>query len=487
MLFSGIPFLLYFLPCALALYWACWFSCPLQNALLLVFSLIFYAWGEPLYLIPMVFLIVANHLLARPLRGYAEQARRTWFIRWAVAINIGTLILVRDGERIIRFLLGLAGVTLPDLHLPPAPLGVSFFALQACSYVLEVARRKARPERGIVNAGLFIAFLPTVVAGPILRFADLAPQLRERTPTAESIGLGCERIVVGLAKLLVLTVPLGNLAANVFNRSAAGNQFFSTPVTLAWLGVFAFGLQYYLTFSGFSDMAIGVARLFGFSIRENFRYPYGAHTVMAFWSRWHISLYRWFYVYIFLALGGARATLVNVRGQMRPKNYVVRNLFILWTLLGLWHGFSWNHFFFGFWFFVFTFFEWVVSLKRKNTSSVFWQVYVLVVVAVGWVLLRCRGFSESMTYLSNMIGVNSNGFLSDFAVTLIRENWLFLILGVLASTPVAGAFLRRLRAGREGVAGYVLAGCHLVVLLALLCLCYVFIGNAEFVPFVFNK
>lgn len=485
MLFPSVLFILYFLPVALALYWAFSFSRPAQNVVLLLLSLVFYSWGEPLFLLPMLFLIVVNHTLGRKLDGAQFPAYRWKIVALAVILNIGTFLIVRYGGTLVEGAARLVGADLATGDLP-IPVGIAFFTLQALAYVFDVRRGKAKPETNIVNTGLYIAFFPTVLAGPILRFTDVAAQLRERRVTLELFGQGCERFIVGLAKLVVLAAPLSQMANGIFARSAAGNQFYNTPMLLAWLALIAYGLQVYMGFSGYSDMAIGLARMFGFSIKENFRHPYMAHTVAEFWNRWHISLYRWFYVYVFLVLGGSRARLVKFRGALRPRNYVLRNLFIMWLLIGLWHGASLNHLFFGMWFFIFALFEWLVSLRRKNTGNPLWHIYLLCVVGVGLVFLRCSSVGETMRFFSNLLGVSGSGFSSDLAIALARENWPALALAVIFSTPIGHKVLELLRGGEGGgFVGALRVIGYLLVLAGIFLVAVIYLTRAGAIPFGF--
>jgi len=478
-LFPSALFILYFLPFALAVYWAFGFSRMAQNTCLLVLSLVFYAWGEPLFLLPMLFLIVVNHVLGLKLDGDHLPAYRKKIIRLAVILNIGTLLLTSYGGKAAMAVAARFGADIPFLGELRAPLGVAFFSLQALAYIFDIRRGKAPPERSIVNTGLFIAFFPTVVAGPILRFADMAAQLRERNTTLASFGIGCERFIIGLAKVTVLAAPLGQMAHSVFARSANLVQFHNTPVVLAWLALLAYGIYVYMNLSGYSDMAIGVARMFGFTLRENFRHPYMAHTVTEFWNRWQLSVYRWFYVHVFLVLGGARARLVQFRSALRPRNFVLRNLFVLWALIGLWHGFSWNHLFFGLWFFLFALFEWLVSLRRRDTSHPLWHVYLLFVVAIALVFLRSATFGESMRFFANMFGVSGNGFLSDLAVALARENWAALVLGIVFSTPIGHRVLKKLRDGENiGVGGTLRGIGYILVLTGIFLVAVVYLTRA---------
>lgn len=484
MLFPSVLFLLYFLPAVLILYWVLDFSRAAQNVCLLLLSLLFYAWGEPLHLVPMLALIVVNHVTGRRMAACPDRMKKRTMARWTALFDICVLIVSLYGNTLAGVATGWLGIEVPALPTPP--LGIAFFTLQAISYVFDIARGKARAENSIVNTGLFIAFFPTVLAGPILSFNDMAPQLHERKATLPQFGMGCERFIVGLAKVLLLATPLSRISEAVFNLSAAGNEVADTPVTLAFLGLIAYGLQLYMAFSGYADMAIGLGRMLGFSLPENFRHPYTAHTIREFWRRCNITLYRWFFVYIFLAMGGSRPKRVKIRGVPRRRNYVLRNLVVLWLLIGMWHGISWNHFFLGVWFFVFAFLEWVVSLQRKKTTHPAWCIYVLPVVAVSWVFLRCNNAGETLNFFSNLLGVNGNGFQSGLALALAAENWHILLAAAVLCTSVGAKLLDWLKADRNGVAGYCFAAIHLVVLAGLLGLSLVYLTRAGYVPFIFR-
>ncbi len=479
MLFPSVLFLLYFLPAALLLYWLLDYSRGAQNVCLLILSLVFYSWGEPLYLVPLLLIIVVNHLAGAKMAGYTHKEQKWSLARWTAAFDILIMLCVIHADTLAGYF-GFASA------LPRPPLGIAFFTLQAMTYVFDIVRGKAAAEKSILNTALFICFFPTVLAGPIQRFGAIAPQLRVRTNSLPLFGAGAERFIVGLAKVLLLAAPLSVITESVFNLSAAGNEIATTPVLLAWLGLFAYGLQLYMAFSGYSDMAVGLGRMFGYQLDENFRYPYTAHTVAEFWQRCHATLYRWFFVYVFLPLGGSRPKKVKIRGVPRRRNYVLRNLVVLWLLIGLWHGISWNHLYLGIWFFAFAFLEWVISLQRRDTSHRGWNVYLLFVVAVSWVFLRCNNSGETLGFFSNLLGVNGNGFGSDLALALVRENWHILIVAVVFCTSLGGRFLEWLGRDRFGIVGYLFAVCHLAVLAALLVLSFVFLTRIGYVPFIFR-
>lgn len=483
MLYPSILFILYFLPAALLLYLACSFSRSAQNLCLLLISLIFYAWGEPLHLLPLSFVILVSYGLGMLLTNDKLAPYRQKVVVAAVLLIMGTLLLARYAGVLVAEVSGLAGLQL-EIDFPEAPLGVAFFTLQALSYVLDVSRGKVEREKNIINVGLFIALFPTVLAGPILRYSDIAAQIKGRKVTPALLGKGSARFVIGFAKLVLLAAPLSLIANHVFTMSSAGSQMYDVPVMLAWLGLFAFSLQIYLGFSAYSDMAVGLAALFGFSIRDNFNYPYTALTITEFWKRWHISLFAWFHKYVYAAMGGSRPQLVRVRGAETTRNLVLRNLFVLWLLIGLWHGLDWSFFIWGMWFFVFFLFEWTVRLGQRKVSGAGWRVYTLLVIAVSWVFFRCHSVGESMNYLSNMLGLSSNGLYSELAVIFVKENWLPLLAGVLFCTPVAKIAENWIADEKAGAARYPLVALYPLVLAGLFCLSMIFLIKGGHIPFI---
>ena len=476
--FSDLFFIAYFLPLAIALYFACSFFRVAQNICLLGLSLVFYAWGSPLHLIPMVYLIVVNYMLGSMVGADKTVRQRKRIIALSVVLNLLPLVLLRYGADLAEAI----GVGV----WPQPPIGVAFFTLQAMAYVFDLSRGKARPDRNILNVGLYITFFPTVLFGPILRYGDLVAQIKNRRTSLEKLGQGSLRFATGLAKLVLVAYPIGMVAEHAFNMTASGNQVFDVPVMLSWLGVIAFSLKIYLAFSAFSDMAIGLAGIFGFTLKENFNYPYTVLTVTDFWKCWHISLFRWFYKYVYLALGASRLKLVRRRGAIVRRNLIVPNLLLLWTLIGLWHGLSWNYLLWGMWFFVFYVFEWIVRLPYRNIKNPAWRIYLLLAVCLSWVLFRCHSLNESLNYFANLLGLTGNGFYSDLAMLLLKENWLPLALGVILCTPL-GRLPQNWLAAESGVLRDLLAVLYVmgVAVIFILSLIYLNRTGPMPLPFIF--
>ena len=378
MRFSSLPFLFGFLPITLAIY----FAVPIQwrNLALLLTSLVFYGWGEPVYLGIMVLSILIDYthgLLVERYRSRDKLAR--WFVAESVILNLGLLGFFKYWDFFAENLSRLPGITLPALGLP-LPIGISFFTFQTMSYTIDVYRRDAPAQRDIVAFGAYVTMFPQLVAGPIVRYREVAAELKERVNTTADFAAGAGRFTVGLAKKVLLANSIGALwDAELAAQSAGMLTAFG-----GWLGIAAYGFQIYFDFSGYSDMAIGMGRMPGFHFPENFARPYTAASVTEFWRRWHISLTTWFREYLYIPLGGSR------RGTART----VRNIFIVWLCTGFWHGASWNFILWGLHFFLWLMLE-KYLLKDFLQRLPRWlrHAYTLLVVFAGWGIFAMEDLS----------------------------------------------------------------------------------------------
>ena len=411
MVFSSLTFLCLFLPLTLGLY----YLCPRRgrNAVLLAASLVFYAWGEPKYVLLMVLSIAANYGFGL-LLGRGDRLRRLWLIL-GVAFNLAMLGLFKYADLLLRTWNGLTAGNLPLLQLA-LPIGISFYTFQAMSYIIDVYRGKAKAQKNPVDFGAYIAMFPQLIAGPIVRYTDVADRLRDRQVTPEAFAGGLLRFSVGLGKKVLLANQLGTLWALASQGSPAA--------LLAWLGALAFTLQIYFDFSGYSDMAIGLGAMLGFSFPENFRYPYTAKSVTEFWRRWHISLSTWFREYLYIPLGG------NRRGPARQ----LLNLGIVWALTGLWHGADWNFLLWGLYYFLLLALEKLFLLRRlERLPAIFGRLYTLLAVVLGWVLFAC-GTEALPGYLGALFG--KNGLAGTLDLYYLGKYACLLLLGALASTEL---------------------------------------------------
>ena len=468
MLFSSSVFLFIFLPAVLLGHFLLRGQ-RARNLLLLAASLFFYAWGEPVYVFLMLFSICANYALGRGIDAKQGRGRKALLVL-AVAVDLGILFVFKYLDFTIENLNALLGLRIAPVRLS-LPIGISFFTFQALSYCIDVYRGAAEVQRNILDLGLYISFFPQLIAGPIVRYNTVAQQIRQRTVDAEGFQQGVKRFIIGLAKKILLANNLSIAAERAFALAGAGE----ISTALAWLGSISYTLQIYFDFSGYSDMAIGLGRMFGFRFEENFNYPYISRSVSEFWKRWHISLGRWFRDYIYFPLGGSRVS--------RAK--LLRNLFAVWLFTGIWHGAAWQFIVWGLGYGVLVAFEKLSGLPgrlRTRAGKGLYTLLTLLIVNAGWVLFGAESFAGALTQLGAMLGIRAAA-PSALAGFLLRESWVFLAAGVLFSTPLASRGLAKLRAGREDKPLLILGETALYLLLLVLCVSYLAMGSHN--PFIY--
>lgn len=473
MLFSSIVFLFYFLPLVFLLYYIFSFSRGLQNVLLLVASLVFYAWGEPVYVFVMIGSILFNSWMGWCVQR-AEGKKKKAFLWFAVAVNIGVLFVFKYLVFVLKSLGLFERGIIPEFSLS-LPIGISFFTFQALSYVVDIYRGTTKAENPFY-VGLYISFFPQLIAGPIIQYNTIADQIRNRKESFDKVAVGLCRFTTGLAKKVLLSNCFAAIADNVFQWSTIGTDKMPVPVMLAWLGSIAYMLQIYFDFSAYSDMAIGLGLCFGFKFRENFNYPYMAESVSDFWKRWHISLTDWFREYVYFPLGGSR---------VNNQDYMVRNMFVVWLLTGIWHGANWTFIFWGLYYFVLQlaerFFEYPDKIQNKFVK----HFYALLVINAGWVVFRADDLYQAGRFFMNMLGVNGNGFYSDLAVMLIRENWVFLLLGILFSTPIARNMNELLYKKTNSWVNKIYTAVYPIGMLLLLIVSVSYLASGTYNPFIY--
>ena len=463
MRFSSLPFLFGFLPLTLALYFAApprW-----RNLVLLLTSLVFYGWGEPVYLGIMVLSILIDYthgLLVEKYRSRDKLAR--WFVAESVILNLGLLGFFKYWDFFAENLSRLPGITLPALGLP-LPIGISFFTFQTMSYTIDVYRRDAPAQRDIVAFGAYVTMFPQLVAGPIVRYREVAAELKERVNTTADFAAGAGRFTVGLAKKVLLANSIGALwDAELAAQSAGMLTAFG-----GWLGIAAYGFQIYFDFSGYSDMAIGMGRMLGFHFPENFARPYTAASVTEFWRRWHISLTTWFREYLYIPLGGSR------RGTART----VRNIFIVWLCTGFWHGASWNFILWGLHFFLWLMLE-KYLLKDFLQRLPRWlrHAYMLLVVFAGWGIFAMENLSVCGGYFRVCFG--GGALWSAVDGYYLRTYAVLLVLLTVGSANTVKAVWERLpERAREALAP--------VLMLAGLVLCTAYLVDGSYNPFLYFR
>lgn len=464
MVFSGIPFLFYFLPAALALYYLVpW---KLKNLVLLVVSLIFYAWGEPVYILLMLFSILVDYTAGRVIHRYRGSGISKLALFCSIAANLGLLGFFKYSGFIAQ---NLAAVGIPvSFTSLPLPIGISFYTFQTLSYSIDVYRGTAPMQKNIITFGAFVTMFPQLIAGPIVRYSDIAAQLENRRITLDGMGEGAMRFIRGLAKKVLLANPIG-----LCWEAARGG---ADSVLGAWLGIGAFALQIYFDFSGYSDMAIGLGKMMGFDFPENFRAPYRSASISEFWRRWHITLGSWFRDYVYFPMGGSRCG----RGRM------VWNLTVVWLLTGLWHGAEWNFVAWGAYFGVFIVMEklflsrWLEKIPGKGGGLVR-HGYALLVVLLGWVLFACNSLPSAFSYWQSLF---SGPLWSGNALYTLSNYGLLFLLLIAVQLPWerwCGGLAEKWMKNRGGQA----ALCLGYVLLFGLCVAY--LVDASFNPFLYFR
>lgn len=421
MVFSSIPFLYYFLPAVLIVY----FLTPRKgkNAVLLIGSLLFYGWGEPKLLLLMAATILAFYLCGLAI-GKSERYKKLW-LTVSVCVGVGLLGLFKYADFFLSSFNALTGLSLPLLKLA-LPVGISFYTFQCLSYTVDVYRGQVKPQRNLVSFGAYVALFPQLIAGPIVRYRDVARELETRKHSLEDIGLGLRRFVIGLAKKVILADNLA-LLGNLYRQSTAPS------VVFAWLYALSFMLNIYFDFSGYSDMAIGLGRMFGFRFPENFDYPYCAKSVTEFWRRWHMTLGGWFRDYVYIPLGGNRVS----RGKW------VRNILIVWMLTGLWHGAAWNFVLWGLVFAGLLLLEkWVPGLQRLPDPVL--QAYVLLAVCLSFVLFNAQSLSQAAGDFAALFGFGGLPVFTAETGYYLGSFLPLLLISLLGATPVVRNYGRYL-------------------------------------------
>ncbi len=424
MVFASPVFLFFFLPLTLALYFLPKTGRAYKNAVLLLVSLFFYAWGEPIFVLVMLVSILWNYRCALGIDASgAGKGRKRWLV---AAVSFDLLLMFLFKYLVFTFenvglLFGGTGEAGFRIELP---IGISFFTFQIMSYVFDVYYKKTAVQENIFRLALYISMFPQLIAGPIVRYETVAQEIGERKETAEGFARGTERFIVGLAKKVLIANYMAQVADSIFAQSGM-----ELSVATAWLGAVCYTLQIYYDFSGYSDMAIGLGLMFGFHFEENFNYPLACRDIRDFWRRWHISLSRWFRDYVYIPLGG------NRRGRTREE----WNLFTVWLLTGIWHGANWTFIAWGLFYFA------VLTLERRTGLpqglKKAWQqplrrLYALAVVVIAWVLFRSNTLSDALAYLSNMFGVGASGLADDFFTYYISASYGVLLAAVAFAFPI---------------------------------------------------
>lgn len=435
MLFSSVTFLFIFLPVTLALY----YIVPerFRNIVMLAASLIFYAWGEPLYVVLMLLSILLNYICGLDIGSKREnprKARRS--LIFAVAANVCLLGFFKYYGFLLDSLNAVLPGDIPYRELP-LPIGISFYMFQAISYIIDVYRKQVKPQENLLHLALYISMFPQLIAGPIVRYIDIEGQLKRRKVSMRKFGQGAEYFIIGLGKKVILA----GLTGQIFDQ-ISGLQMGSFSVLTAWVGCISYAFRIYFDFSGYSDMAIGLGKMFGFELGKNFDYPYISTSITEFWRRWFISLSTWFKEYVYIPLGGSRC------GQSRQ----MLNMLIIWVLIGLWYGASWNFLIWGLYYGILLILErfiWGRALERIPAAVR--HIYTMILVLIGWVFFFSPNLSYARDYLGVMFGPGASAFADKQAIFYVATHWLLYLAAVLGSSCAGYRIIRRIAGGFDNI------------------------------------
>ena len=419
MVFSSFTFLFIFLPLVLLTYFLAK-KRQLRNIVLLVFSLIFYAWGEPVYVILMLLSIIVNYLIALKIER-RKRGKKKWMII-DVIFNLGVIGFFKYGNFIIQNINSIFHSNIGEMDLA-LPIGISFYTFQVLSYVIDVYRKTVPAQKSIVNLGMYVTLFPQLIAGPIVRYETVAEEIENRKENFTEVVEGLKRFFIGLGKKVLIANQMALIADTIY-----GGDLANTGTVSLWLAAISYTLQIYFDFSGYSDMAIGLGRMFGFHFLENFNYPYIAKSITDFWRRWHISLSTWFRDYVYIPLGGNRVSTLKW----------LRNILVVWLLTGLWHGASWNFILWGVYYGVILIIE-KVFLGRiiEKLPKVLQHIYALFFIIIGWVIFRVEDFSQMGIVLQKMFTWQASSIIDNIVLNFdVFSSLPYVLIGIIGSMPL---------------------------------------------------
>ena len=472
MVFSDLFFLFRFLPIVLLLY----FASPkkIRNAILFFTSLVFYAWGEPVYVSLMLFSTLVDYVHGRLVYKYknkGEHRKAKIFVISSMVINLSLLGFFKYVDFFIGSLNNIFGCSIEFLNVA-LPIGISFYTFQTMSYTLDIYINNEEPQKNIINFGAYVAMFPQLIAGPIVQYKDVAKELKSRSENIDDFALGVRKFILGLGKKVLLANNAGAIWTEVKNLPDG-----DLSVIAAWIGIICFALQIYYDFSGYSDMAIGLGHIFGFKFPINFDYPYMSKSITEFFRRWHISLGKWFRDYVYIPLGGNRKGIVKQ----------IRNLMIVWLLTGFWHGASYNFILWGLFFGVLLVIEKLFLYKLLNRINGVWgHIYTILMVLIGWVIFEFDSIPDMGRFFSCMCGFGNFPLYNDYSLYLVLNNFIIILLAILGSTNIPKRAADRLMIkiqNNEILSTFVENGALIVIFV--ICLCYLVAGSYN--PFLYFR
>ena len=465
MLFSSIPFLYYFLPVVLILY----FIAPkkLKNSVLLLTSLVFYGWGEPKYVVLMIASILIGYVSGLLIEAFSQKKISKLFLWLSVGINIGFLAYFKYADFFIENFNAATGLSIPLLRIA-LPIGISFYTFQILSYTVDVYRKDVPAQKSLINLAAYVTMFPQLIAGPIVRYSHIAKELENRNINVENFAKGMRRVILGLGKKILIANTLGELC-DIFKQSD------DKSVLFYWLYAVAFMLHVYFDFSGYSDMAIGLGRIFGFNFWENFNYPFISKSATEFWRRWHMSLGTWFRDYVYIPMGGNRVS--------KPKWFF--NIFVVWFLTGFWHGADWTFIVWGLYFAIFLILEKLLYLKYLEKSKILSRVYLLVVVGISFVIFNATDIKEAISYIGGMFGAGGVPLVSTEFFYYLKSFGITLGIGLIGCTPIVKKTVEKIK--ENAIGGKIIAVIEPISLIALLIVMTAYLVDGSFNPFLYFR
>lgn len=466
MLFSSVSFLYYFLPIVLIIYFAV--PTKLKNAVLFISSLVFYGWGEPKFLIFMLISIAQGFAAARLIEKHRKRERNARAVLISSAVlSLGLLGYCKYADFFIKNFNTVTGLSVPLLKIA-LPIGISFYTFQILSYVIDVYRGDVKAQKSFISLGAYVAMFPQLIAGPIVRYSDIAKQLESRTHTLNGTAYGILRFCIGLSKKILLADTLGALVSEF-------KGYDDKTVLFYWIYAVAYTLHIYFDFSGYSDMAIGLGKIFGFDFNENFNYPYISSSITEFWRRWHISLGTWFRDYLYIPLGGNR---------VKPARHII-NIFIVWLATGFWHGAEWTFLIWGFGFAVLLIFEKYFLLKRIENHKLFSHAYVMLFVILSFVLFDSSNIIKAFNNIRAMLFLGELPFFDSVTLYYLKSYAVPLIIAIIGATPLPKAVVKKLKKHRFTNA--LTAFLEPAFSCAALIICTAFLIDGSFSPFLYFR
>ncbi len=465
MVFSSIPFLYYFLPCILLAYLLA--PKKLKNTVLLLFSLAFYAWGEPIYVFLMAATIGVNYALAILIEKAQNRRMAKVYMALAAIFSLGCLAYFKYADFFIENFNRVTGLSIGLLNIA-LPIGISFYTFQVLSYTIDVYRGNVKAQRNIITLATYVTLFPQLIAGPIVRYIDVERDLTSRTHSFAQIAQGIRRFIIGLSKKVLLANTLGELCETFYTTNDKSVLFY-------WLFVAAYMLQVYFDFSGYSDMAIGLGKMFGFRFLENFHYPFVSKSISEFWRRWHMSLGSWFRDYVYIPMGGNRVK----RGRL------LFNIFTVWLLTGLWHGAEWNFVVWGLYFGVLLTLEKFFWGKWIQKTKVWGHIYVLLFTAISFAIFGSGSLKDAALHVGGMFGAGEIPITSEMFLYTLKNFGVVLFVSALASTPIPKFLLEK--GCKNKSVSRIWDVLEIPILLVLLLLSTAYLADGAFNPFLYFR